>query len=583
MCSFIEKQEEYIKSKIIESGYDVKEVTLNVSSRPEFGDYQYNGVMSLAKEYKENPREIATKIVDLIKKDNKYKDINIAGPGFINITFSDEELINHINELNNDINMNYHNENPKTIYLDYGGANVAKALHVGHLRSANIGESLKRLAASLGNKTYADAHLGDWGRPIGLVMLEIKKRNPKLPYFDEEFNGSYPEESPVTNDDLMEIYPYASNKAKESEEYMEEARIMTAKFQDGNKGLTALWHHIMNVSKTDIKRIYDRLHTTFEVWEGESDGNKYIPEMMEYLNKTNLVEDSQGAKIIHVAEPDDDHEVPPVLLVKSNGSASYETTDLACIWERMKIWKPDEIWYLTDARQALHFEQVFRAAKKTKMINDDTKLEFIPFGTMNGKDGKPYKTRDGSVMTLEYLLDSVKVECEKKILPNIVGEERDTIAEQVAIAAVKYADLIPFRLTDYNFDPVKFSDLQGKTGPYLLYSVIRMKSLLTKAKEQNISYTKYSKINSEIDRSIIIGILNLRSVLLKSINTKSLNDITEYLYKITNLYNNFYSNYHVLTEENKELQESWLFLTKVIYDNNLKLLNILGIDIPERM
>lgn len=583
MCSFIEKQEEYIKRKIIESGYDVKEVTLNVSSRPEFGDYQYNGVMSLAKEYKENPREIATKIVELIKKDNKYKDINIAGPGFINITFSDEELINHINELNKDINMNYHNENPKTIYLDYGGANVAKALHVGHLRSANIGESLKRLAASLGNKTYADAHLGDWGRPIGLVMLEIKKRNPSLPYFDEEFTGDYPEESPVTNDDLMEIYPYASNKAKESEEYMEEARIMTAKFQDGNKGLTALWHHIMNVSKTDIKRIYDRLHTTFEVWEGESDGNKYIPEMMEYLNKTNLVEDSQGAKIVHVAEPDDDHEVPPVLLVKSNGSASYETTDLACIWERMKIWKPDEIWYLTDARQALHFEQVFRAAKKTKMINDDTKLEFIPFGTMNGKDGKPYKTRDGSVMTLEYLLDSVKIECEKKILPNIVGEERDTIAEQVAIAAVKYADLIPFRLTDYNFDPVKFSDLQGKTGPYLLYSVIRMKSLLTKAKEQNISYTKYSKINSEIDRSIIIGILNLRSVLLKSINTKSLNDITEYLYKITNLYNNFYSNYHVLTEENKELQESWLFLTKVIYDNNLKLLNILGIDIPERM
>lgn len=583
MSSFIEKQEEYLKNKIKECGYDVEEVTLNVSSRKEFGDYQYNGVMSLAKAYKENPRDIATKIVEHIKNDNKYKDINLAGPGFINITFSDEELISHVNELNKDININYENKNPKTIFLDYGGANVAKALHVGHLRSANIGESLKRLAASLGNKTIADAHLGDWGRPIGLVMLEIKHRNPNLPYFDESYEGEYPSVSPVTNDDLMELYPFASNKAKEDENYMEEARVITAKFQNGEKGLMALWNHIMKVSKDDIKRIYDRLNTTFEVWEGESDGNKYIPELVEYLEQKNLIADSEGARVIYLAREDDDHEVPPLLLVKSNGSASYETTDLACIWERMKIWKPDEIWYLTDARQTLHFEQVFRASNLAGITNESTKLEYIPFGTMNGADGKPFKTRDGSVMSLESLLDSVKVECEKKILPNITGQERDEIAEKVAIAAVKYADLIPYRLTDYNFDPIKFSDLQGKTGPYLLYSVIRMKSLLAKAKEQNINFKQYTKINSDIDREVIIGLLNLRSVLLKSINTKSLNDITEYLYKITNLYNNFYSNYHVLTEENKELQESWLMLTKVIYDNNLKLLNILGIGVPERM
>lgn len=583
MCSFIEKQEQYIKSKIIESGYEVEDVTLNVSSRKEFGDYQYNGAMSLAKKYGENPVSIATKIVNLIKKDNKYKDINIAGPGFINITFSDEELINHVNELNDNIDLNYVNDNPKTIFMDYGGANVAKALHVGHLRSANIGESLKRLAVALGNKAIADAHLGDWGRPIGLVMLEIKKRNPELPYFDENYTGEYPMESPVTNDDLMELYPYASQVSKENEEYMEEARDITAKFQNGDRGLTALWHHIMNVSKKDIKRIYDRLNTTFEVWEGESDGDKYIPELIDYLEEKGLVEDSQGARIVNVAEENDDHEVPPLLLVKSNGSASYETTDLACIWERMKLWKPDEIWYLTDARQSLHFEQVFRVSEKAEITNKNTKLEYIPFGTMNGADGKPFKTRDGGVMTLESLLDSVKVECEKKILPNITGEEREQVAEKVAIAAVKYADLIPFRLTDYNFDPVKFSDLQGKTGPYLLYSVIRMKSLLAKAKDNNISFNKYTKINSEIDREVIIGLLNLRNVLLKSFNTKSLNDITEYLYKITNLYNNFYSNYHVLTEENKELQESWLLLTKVIYDNNLKLLNILGIGVPERM
>ena len=429
----------------------------------------------------------------------------------------------------------------------------------------------------------ADAHLGDWGRPIGLVMLEIKKRNPELPYFDEKFTGEYPTESPVTNDDLMEIYPIASIKAKEDETYMEEARDITAKFQDGDKGLMALWHHIMDVSKTDIKRIYDRLNTTFEIWEGESDGNQYIPEMVEYLEKQGLVEDSQGARIIEVKEEDDDHEVPPLLLIKSNGSASYETTDLACIWERVKLFNPDEFWYLTDARQGLHFEQVFRAAKKSKMVKEDTILEFVPFGTMNGSDGKPFKTRDGGVMTLEALLDLAYEECEKRILPNITGEERAQIADKVAVAAVKYADLIPYRLTDYNFDPIKFSDLQCKTGPYLLYSTIRMKSLLKKAEEANIEYKDYKKINNNIDRDVIIGLLNLRSVLLKSINTKSLNDITEHLYKITNLYNNFYSQNRILTEENKELQESWLLLTKVIYDNNLKLLNILGIEVPEKM
>ncbi len=583
MSSFIEKQEEYIKNKIKECGYEVEEVVLNVSSRPEFGDYQYNGAMGMAKNYGKNPREIANEIVECIKKDNKYKDINIAGPGFINITFNDEELINHINELKDNINLNYENANPKTIFMDYGGANVAKALHVGHLRSANIGEALKRLAVALGNNAIADAHLGDWGRPIGLVMTELKHRQPELPYFDENFEGTYPEESPVTNDDLMEIYPYASTKAKEDETYMEEAREITAKFQEGDKGLMALWHHIMNVSKADIKRIYDRLNTTFEVWEGESDGNQYIPEMLEYLESKNMVEDSLGARIIEVKEEKDDHEVPPLLLVKSNGSASYETTDLACIWERMKLFNPDEIWYLTDARQSLHFEQVFRAAKKSEIVNEDTKLEFIPFGTMNGADGKPFKTRDGGVMTLEALLDLAQVECEKKILPNIVGKEREEIADKVSVAAVKYADLIPYRLTDYNFDPIKFSDLQGKTGPYLLYSTIRMKSLLKKAEEAKISFKKYNIINSKIDRDVIICLLNLRSTLTKSITVKSLNDIAEYLYKITNLYNNFYSNNHVLTEQNKELQESWLVLTKVIYDNNLKLLNILGIKVPEKM
>lgn len=583
MNSFIETEQLYIKNKINECGYDIEEVVLNISSRPEFGDYQFNGVMQMAKQYGKNPREIATEIVEKIKEDNHYEDINIAGPGFINITFKNEELINHLNELNNNIELNYQVQEKKTIFMDYGGANVAKALHVGHLRSANIGEALKRLAKSLGHTAIADAHLGDWGRPIGLVMLEIKKRNPNLPYFDENYRGEYPSESPVTNDDLMELYPYASTKAKEDETYMEEARKMTAKFQSREKGLIALWNHIMDVSKKDIKRIYDRLNTTFEVWEGESDGDNYIPEMNEYIKTKNLIKESQGAQIIEVAEENDDHEVPPLLLIKSNGSASYETTDLACIWERMKKWSPDEIWYLTDSRQALHFEQVFRAARKAEIVKPETKLEFIPFGTMNGADGKPFKTRDGGVMTLEALLDLAKVECEKKILPNITGEERDKIAEITSVAAIKYADLIPFRLTDYNFDPIKFSELQGKTGPYLLYSTIRMKSLLKKAEESGINSTKMTTLKDKSDRDVIIGLLNIKSVLTKSMAMKSLNDITEHLYKITNLYNNFYSQNRVLTEENNELKESWITLTKVVYENNLKMLNILGIEVPEKM
>lgn len=583
MNSFIENEELFLKNVINELGYKIEEVTLNISSRPEFGDYQFNGVMSLAKSYQQNPREIAKNIVDKIKVMNRYKDINVAGPGFINITFSDEQLINHLNELNNNIELNYQNNNPKTIFFDYGGANVAKALHVGHLRSANIGEALKRLANSLNYKTISDAHLGDWGRPIGLVMLEIKKRNPELPYFDENYKGEYPKISPVTNDDLMEIYPIASQKAKEDESYMEEARDLTTKFQAGNSGLMALWHHIMNVSKTDIERVYDRLNTTFEIWEGESDCNNYIDELTNYLEEKKLIEESQGALVINVKEENDDHEIPPLLLKKSNGSASYETTDLAGIWERMKLHNPDEIWYLTDARQALHFEQVFRAAKKAQIVEKDTKLEFIPFGTMNGKDGKPFKTRDGGVMTLETLLDMAHTECEKRLLPNITGEERENIAEKVAIAAVKYADLIPYRLTDYNFDPELFCDLQGKTGPYLLYSTIRMKSLLKKAEEASIKYNKFNIINDKSIRDVIITLLSIRNVLLKSFNNKSLNDITDYLYKVTNLYNNFYSQNRILTCEVDELRESFLVLTKVVYENNLKLLHILGIEVPEKM
>ena len=581
MKNFLSKMEEKIKGVINSLGYNVDSVELIPSSRKEFGDFQYNGVMAIAKSLGKNPRDVATEIVNKLSDIEELTNVNIAGPGFINITFTNESLVNYINELNNDINISYEYDNPKTIFLDYGGANVAKALHVGHLRSANIGEALKRLANALGNKTISDVHLGDWGRPLGLVILEIKKRHPELCYFDDNFDGEYPDESPVTNEDLMEIYPTASVKAKEDEEYLEEAREVTKLLQDGHKGYNELWKKIMEVSSADIGKTYDRLNTTFDLWEGESDCYKKIPEMMEYIDKLGITRESEGAIVIDVARDDDTVEYPPMMLVKSNGGASYQTTDLAGIYDRVKRFNPDEIWYITDTRQALHFETVFRAARKAGIVKESVVLENDGFGTMNGADGKPFKTRDGGVMQLNDLLDMVVAECEKKLLPNIV-EDRDKIAEMVGIAAVKYADLIPYRATDYVFDPVKFSDLNGKTGPYLLYSTIRMRSLLKKADEAGIKYSNVEVIDDKT-KEIVLNLLNINKVLVKSFNTRSLNEITELLYKLTNSYNNFYSSVRVLTEENEVNKTSWLALTKVVYDNNIKLLNILGIDVPERM
>lgn len=578
--NFLSKQEKLIKQVINDLGYNVSEVSLIPSSRKEFGDYQYNGVMNIAKELHQNPREIALLIVDKLKENKEFVNVNVQGPGFINISFSNEALISYLNEMSKNININYESDTKKTIFLDYGGANVAKTLHVGHLRSANIGEALKRLAEALGNKTISDVHLGDWGRPLGLVILEISKRQPNLCYFDDNYTGDYPEESPVTNEDLMEIYPTASIKAKEDEKYLEEARIVTKKLQEGHKGYNELWKQILKVSSEDIKKIYTKLNTTFDLWEGESDCYKVIPEMMEHINKLNVTKESEKAIVIDVKKDSDEIEYPPFMLVKSNGGASYQTTDLAAIYDRIRRFHPDEIWYVADNRQSLHFETVFRAAKKTE-ISKNENLVFAGFGTMNGSDGKPFKTRDGGVMSLNNLIDLVKVESEKKLLPNIV-ENRDKIAEMVAIAAIKYADLIPFRTTDYVFDPVKFSDLNGKTGPYLLYSTIRMKSLLNNAKKENITYKEVEVID-EKTKEIALSLLNINKVLLKSFNTKSLNEIAELLYKITNTYNNFYSNVRILTENDEKVRSSWLAITNIVYQNNLKLLNILGINVPERM
>ncbi len=581
--SLIKTIEKEIKNIIESSGYSLENFVLQPSSRPDLGQYQINDSMVLAKKYGKNPRDIANDIVKELEKDKRFTNINIAGPGFINISLTDEYLTVLLNMINTDITSVIDKKEPKKIILDYGGANVAKALHVGHLRSANIGEALKRLATLLGYEVLGDAHLGDYGRPLGFVVLEIKKRYPDLPYFDPNYTGDYSEiELPITNEELEKIYPEASRKAKEDECYLEEGRDVTAKIQNHVPGYYDLWKKVVDISKADIKNVYDDLNVHFELWQGESDAAEYFNELEEFFEKSGVLIESSGAKIIEVKEETDKAPMPPLLFVKSNGTLSYETTDLATILERKKNYNPDEIWYLTDARQELHFIQVFRAAKKAKLVNDDIKLVWFGFGTMNGKDGKPFKTRDGGVMSLKGLINLIYDETIKRINPETVSEdEKEKVAKTVAIAALKYADFLPYRGTDYIFEVEKFADLEGKTGPYLLYSTIRMKSLLNKAKD--IKQEKATTITTATEREIILNLLSLPRVLDKALEAKSLNDIAEYLYKLTSQYNKFYSENKIITEENEYIRESWLILTTVVYNINMLLLNTLGISVPEKM
>ncbi len=581
--SIIKELENDIKRIIDDLGYQLDSFTLEVSKRKDLGDYQINDCMNLAKKYSKNPRVIAEEIKEELEKDNRLKDINIAGPGFINISLSDNFLLKTINSINSDIDKNIDQKEYKKIIIDYGGANVSKALHVGHLRSANLGESLKRLAKRLGYEVISDAHLGDYGRPLGLVILEIKKMYPTLPYFDEAYTGDYSEIAlPITNSDLEKIYPVASTKAKEDEKYLEEARIITTKLQNHERGIYDLWKRIMDISKKEIKEVYDSLNVYYDLWEGESDASDYIPELLEIIKEKNVAKQSEGATIIEVKEEDETSPMPPLLLVKSNGSVSYETTDLATILERKKKFNPDEIWYCADGRQQLHFEQVFRATRKANLIDDDVKLEYIGFGTMNSPDGKPFKTRDGGVMPLNSLIELVKEETRKRINYDIVKEDKvEETINDIAVATIKYADFIPYRTTDYIFNPEKFSDVEGKTGPYLLYSTIRMKSLLEKGKEYK--QDNYIKINNDTDRDIVLELLELPNILTKSLESKSLNEVADYIYSLTNKYNKFYAENKVLLENDKDLQESWLVLTNTVYNTNLLLLDILGLKVPEKM
>ena len=578
--SYIKRIKEDLLKMIKECGYDIESIDLTESNRPDLGDYQINDAMKLAKLYHSNPREIAEKIKEKIETDSRFTNVNIAGPGFINITISDSLLIEFINEINISLENNIDKQEKTRIILDYGGANVAKTLHVGHLRPANIGEALKRLSVKLGHEVIGDVHFGDIGRQSGMVISEIKRLHPELKFFDESYDGEY-EDFTITAEELGEIYPRASIAAKEDENRMEEVRQITAELENGRRGYVALWEIIKKTSIDDIKRIYLDLNMTFDLWEGETDCFPYIPETMDKMKKTGFLYESEGALVIDVNDDRDNKPMPPLVVIKSNGATLYATRDLATIYSRVKRFNPDRIWYVTDFRQGLYFEQVFRASKKTKLVDEKTELAHFGLGTMNGPDGKPFKTRDGGVMDLKGLMKEVIIEAESRLNPEITDlKEREEISKIVGIAALKYADFITFRGTDYIFDPKKFSDLNGKTGPYLLYSTIRMKSLLNK---NELDFNNYSIINNDSDKDIIKCLLNMPLILDKSFDIKSLNDIADYLYKLTSLYNKFYSENRILTEENIKLKESWLVLTDIVKRTNELLLDILGIKIPEKM
>lgn len=572
--TFIKETEKYLENVLKELEYET-EVVLVPSSRKDLGDYQLNICMSLAKKYGKNPREIAESIVSHL--DDRFYDVNIAGPGFINLKINDKYLMDYFNPRINDFDKMLDKNDKKKIIIDYGGANAAKALHVGHMRSANIGEALKRLAKALGNETIGDVHLGDLGRQSGMIITEIKKRNPELVYFDENYKGEYPKLE-ITKEQLAEYYPAANIDAKSNEERMEEVRHVTALVDEGKEPYFSMWKDIVEVSKEAIKSSYDYLNCNFELWNGELSSLKYVDDTLKVLAP--YMYESNGAKVIDIAKEDDKVEMPPLIVIKNDGSTIYATRDLATIYERVKVYDPDEIWYVVDARQSLYFEQVFRASYKSNLVKEECKLAHYGFGTINGKDGKPYKTRDGGVLPLDELLKLVKEELSKRLTKETSEEEKEKILDILTVATVKYADLLPYRTTDYIFDIEKFCSFEGKTGPYILYTMVRINSILNK-----LDTSKYNinGVYSTTEKDIYLKLLELPKMITSSYNEKATGYICDFLFELCSLFNKFYNECNIVNETNKEVQESRIALLKLVYNVGYNLLDILAIEIPSKM
>ena len=571
-----------------EAGYDRSYAKVTLSNRPDLCEYQCNGAMAGAKVYKKAPIMIAKDVVSQIGRQGCIAEAEAVAPGFINLKIDDRYLASYLNDVAGEETLGLEKtENPEMIVIDYGGPNVAKPLHVGHLRSAIIGESVKRICRAMGHKVLGDIHMGDWGYQMGLIITELKKRQPDLPYFDESFEGEYPSEAPFTIGELEEIYPTASAYAKEHEEYREEALHATYLLQNGHKGYTAIWKHIMQVSVADLKKNYANLNVEFDLWKGEADAQAYIPDMIERLKKEGFARVDDGALVIDVKEETDTKEIPPCMIQKSDGASLYGTTDLATLVQREEDYHPDQVIYVVDKRQELHFTQVFRAAKKTGIVPEKTRLRFLGFGTMNGKDGKPFKTREGGVMRLENLIREINEEMYHKITDNrTVGEEEaKETAGIVGMSAIKYGDLSNQASKDYVFDVDRFTSFEGNTGPYILYTIVRIKSILHKYEEmgKHLEDLSVSGAHSDSEKALMLEIAKYNAVMETAYEETAPHKICAYIYDLANAFNRFYHETKILAEEDEKVQESYiavLILTKRVLE---ACIDILGFEAPERM
>ena len=570
------------------AGYDEKYARVSISNRPDLCEYQCNGAMAAAKEYHKAPIMIANGVVEQLAGSEVFGEVQAVNPGFINMKINDAFLSSYLNGMEADERLGFEKaEHPKTIVIDYGGPNVAKPLHVGHLRSAIIGESVKRIARFAGHHVIGDVHLGDWGLQMGLIITELHERKPELCYFDENYDGAYPEEAPFTIAELEEIYPTASKRSKEDEPYKEAAMQATYELQHGRKGYQALLQHILNVSVTDLKRNYANLNVSFDLWKGESDAQPYIPDMVQKMKDDGFAYVSDNALVVDVKEDTDTKEVPPCMLLKSDGASLYTTTDLATIVERMKLYHPDEIIYVVDKRQEMHFIQVFRCARKCGLVTDETGLKFLGFGTMNGKDGKPFKTRDGGVMRLEYLLKDINEEMLKKIEASrpMEEEEAEKISKIVGLSAVKYGDLSNQASKDYIFDVDRFTSSEGNTGPYILYTIVRIKSILRKYEEMGgtAGDGQITASANESEKALQLELTKFNSVMETAYEESAPHKICAYIYDLANAFNKFYHETKILGSEDEAAKKSWialLLLTRKVLETCI---DLLGFEAPEKM
>ena len=570
------------------AGYEKELGKVSISNRPDLCEYQCNGAMAGAKKYKKAPIMIANDVAAKLADSQVFEKVDAVAPGFLNFTLSREFVGNYVKEMRTFDKFGLEEaQTPLEMVIDYGGPNVAKPLHVGHLRSGVIGESIKRIVRYMGHHITGDIHLGDWGQPMGLIMNELHIRKPDLVYFDESYTGEYPTEPPFTIAELEEIYPFASKRSKEDPQYKEDSMACTYKLQSGVRGYSALWNHIINVSVADLKRNYEKLNVEFDLWNGESTVHDLIPGMVDYMKKEGYAYVSDGALVVDVKEETDTKEVPPCMILKSDGASLYNTTDLATIMMRMEQNHPDELIYLTDKRQELYFEQVFRCARKTKLVKPETKLVHIGFGTMNGKDGKPFKTRDGGVMRLETLIQEINDEMLRKITDNREVDEAEAkeTARIVALAALKYGDLSNQASKDYIFDMDRFTSFEGDTGPYILYTIVRIKSILAKYKESGaaIDENAFQTPVNDSEKALMMEIAKYNASLEAAYEELAPHKICAYIYDLANAFNRFYHETKILAEEDEEKKKGYLALLTLAKKVLETCIDLLGFTAPERM